>query len=777
MKVIIIQPPLVQLNTAYPSGAYLSSFFKKLGHEVKWYDFSIKLFHKIFSKDGLTKLFNLTQNKALKLAQTARTSGDENTFSNLMSYLSQSQAWINWIDLIVNILTDGTNYSTRELCHRFIFSPDAPRGMRMNNYLENLNHEASVDDARFLATMALADIADYITAVFDKEFALIRYGESITVSETSFSQIEKGLSSPILTEFYKEVLEDVFNPTSGLHPLVSESANQKTLVCITVPFAGTFSAALYTGKYLKSAFGDILFICAGGGFINTELRDCNERSLANYFDALSYDRGYGSYIDLLSSSFLNTAASQKTTECSSIKTSENPKNKPDTAVSAITNDRKFYKLKLFTLNQIYEHTDVNPDLQKLEDEYTASLTPDFTDIDFSEYPRVCDDINPMQRMWSDGTWIKAYLAHGCYWHRCAFCDTTLDYVKAYKPTKIQPLYESLKNQCMEKNVYGIHFVDEALPPKALTEFALLNMSEGNQLSFWGNVRFEKVYSRDMADFLSYGGLLGVSGGIEIATGTGLNEINKGTDLNSIVSACCAFKEAGILVHAYMIYGYWQQGDLDTINSMETLRQLYAAGLLDSSFWHKFVLTRHSGIYSEWQQGLHPELKPIEIKNAGIFAKNGLHFEGENKSEKFGRGLNIALQHWMHGEGLNKNVGKWFDFKTPQPNIPSDLIEKAIALYEKKRDENFAQPVNPDKAFWLGGKLLTMNNTLIWNYKGELFEERIPSEQKTISKILWQLNPSSENREKAVSQLKDVIQKNPQIQKLIKKFRGRGLCVL
>ena len=132
---------------------------------------------------------------------------------------------------------------------------------------------------------------------------------------------------------------------------------------------------------------------------------------------------------------------------------------------------------------------------------------------------------------------------------------------------------------------------------------------------------------------------------------------------------------------------------------------------------------------------------------------------------------------MHGEGLNKNVGKWFDFKTPQPNIPSDLIEKAIALYEKKRDENFAQPVNPDKAFWLGGKLLTMNNTLIWNYKGELFEESIPSEQKTISKILWQLNPSSKNREKAVSQLKDVIQKNPQIQKLIKKFRGRGLCVL
>lgn len=778
MKVIIIQPPLVQLNTAYPSGAYLSSFFKKLGHEVKWYDLSIKLFHKIFSKNGLTKLFNLSQNKAIKLAETAIASGDENTYSNLMSYLSQSQAWINWIDLIVNILTDGTSFSSRELCHRFIFSPDAPRGMRMNNYLENLNHEASVDDARFLATMALADIADYISAVFDKEFSLIRYGESITVNETNFSQIEKGLSSPVLTEFYKDVLNDCFNPASELHSIVSENTNQKTLVCISIPFAGTFSAALYTGKYLKSAFEDSLFICAGGGFINTELRDCNERSLSKYFDALSYDRGYGSYIDLLSSSVLNANTNRNATiESSSVITAKNSENTPKTAASEITNDRKLYKLKLFTPENIQQHTDVNPDLQKLEDEYTASLTPDFTDIDFSEYPRVCDDINPMQRMWSDGTWIKAYLAHGCYWHRCAFCDTTLDYVKAYKPTKIQPLYKSLKSQCEKKNIYGIHFVDEALPPKALTEFALLNMSDDSKLSFWGNVRFEKVYSRDMTDFLSYGGLQGVSGGIEIATGTGLSEINKGTDLNSIVSACCAFKEAGILVHAYMIYGYWQQTDLDTINSMETLRQLYAAGLLDSSFWHKFVLTRHSGIYSEWKQGLHPELKPIEIKNSGIFAKNGLHFEGENKSEKFGRGLNIALQHWMHGEGLNKNVGKWFDFKTPQPDIPSDLIEKAITLYEKNRDERFALPVNPEKAFWIGGKILTINSKLIWTYKGELFEERIPSELKHLSKLLWELNPSSENREKKIFQLKETIQKNPQAQKILKKFRGRGLCVL
>nr|MCR5217607.1 radical SAM protein [Treponema sp.] len=334
-----------------------------------------------------------------------------------------------------------------------------------------------------------------------------------------------------------------------------------------------------------------------------------------------------------------------------------------------------------------------------------------------------------------------------------------------------------------KKVYGIHFVDEALPPKALCEFARLNASEGNKLSYWGNVRFENIYSRDMADLLSYGGLLGVSGGIEIATGSGLDEINKGTDLNSIVSACCAFKEAGILVHAYMIYGYWQQSDLDTINSMETLRQLYAAGLLDSSFWHKFVLTRHSRIYDEWKNGMHQELKPIEIKNSGIFAKNGLHFEGENKSEKFGPGLNLALQNWMHGEGLNKSVGKWFNFKTPQPTIAPDLIEKAIALYEINRDKKFAQPVNLKKSFWLGGKILYSKNKFIWNYKGELIEETIPQQLKNIfnenftpqsfAAALWNINPAISDYEP----LEYMLDKIPDLYKILQLFRGQGLCTL
>ena len=166
MKVVIFQSPLVQLNTPYPSGAYLKSFFLQQDiikfSSVQWFDLSNLLYNNIFSKTGLTKLFELTTEKALHIAQE---SNDENTSFNLRRYIFQKDSWINWIDKIKSILTDSNG---REFCHEFIFSPFAPRGSRMENFLSQLNREVTIDDARFLASFALADLADYINVVFDK---------------------------------------------------------------------------------------------------------------------------------------------------------------------------------------------------------------------------------------------------------------------------------------------------------------------------------------------------------------------------------------------------------------------------------------------------------------------------------------------------------------------------------------------------------------------------------------------------------------------------------
>jgi hypothetical protein len=382
----------------------------------------------------------------------------------------------------------------------------------------------------------------------------------------------------------------------------------------------------------------------------------------------------------------------------------------------------------------------------------------------------------MHRLWNDGTWIKAYLAHGCYWHKCAFCDVHLDYVCGYKTTNVQNVYNGLLKTAKSKGVYGVHLVDEALPPVLAKQFALENIKNDCQLFYWGNVRFEKSFTPDLADFLAFSGLGGVSAGIEIATGKGLDIIHKGTDIDSIVAACAAFKEAGILVHSYMIYGFWFETAQDLINSMETLRQFFACGLLDSAFWHKFTLTEKSRVYGEWKNGLHKELKPYSTAD-------GLHFENEEKSKKYGQALDSAVNAWMHGKNIETNVKKWFDFSVPEPQIPKNYIEKSIEKYEIAKEKAFSKQITTEdleKLYWIGSKPILQNNKIIWFYKQECEEEKIPKDlQNSASDIINLFDfLSAENANKRDSKklISDFANKE-KLLNFLKYFRGRGLVKL
>ena len=830
--VIIIQPPLVQLNTPYPSGAYLRAFFSQLKKDypqwaigsVRWIDYSNALYRSIFSQAGLKKLFSSTEKKAMEKAFHYEKTGKENEAFNLRRYVSQQEQWIRWIPAITDILSG----KGRELSHEFVRSPGVPRGYRMENYLAGLSSEPDADDALILASLALADLADYISVVYDSAFELIRYGESAAVSATSMEEIKAAMAAPIMNDFYTPLVQEL---------IAGCDSRRRQLICVSCPFPGTVTAALLTCKLFKEAGMDKVFTVMGGGCVNTDLRGCKESLLAEWVDAFSFDRGYGSYWDFF--------RHIETLECSQCGTERVPlgiyktnlevykdtaRESPGTVLfpQAIKN-ADIYKMRFFSKNiegqnsklfskntspETVKKTDRGDDVESsfsqgglqekrlrnqdasrydqciaVEDKYTVQLVPDFSDIDFSLYPRLADSKNPMHRLWSDDAWLKVYLAHGCYWHQCAFCDTSLDYVACYHPVEVEKLHEALYKQAEKTGVRGIHLVDEAAPPVALRNFALANLKKDKPLSFWGNIRYEKVFSRDLADILAHGGLTAVSGGIEIASGSGLDAVHKGTELDSIVAACAAFKEAGILTHAYMIYGYWLETPQMLIDSMETLRQLFAAGLLDSSFWHKFTLTRHSRIYTEYCKGMHQELEvtdnPLhkdcdrEQSSAGsisaglvstestpngsvsagsisaestpngsvsagqrsdsLFSDSTLHFKGEEKSVRYGKALNNALATWMAGEKLKAPVTSWFDFPMPKPSVSPHLVEHAIARYEKKRDTAFLDYGKFAAALgkgyvWLGGKPMVIPSVdkkgafdLCWSYMGELIYGSFPFE--------------------------------------------------
>lgn len=809
----------MQLNTAYPSGAYLTSFFKTENCDASWCDLNIRLFYEIFSRRGLTRLFELSEVRALQLADQAERKGDDNTAFNLRRYISQKENWIEWIDFITAVLCGG---GAREKEHQFLYSPFAPRGSRMENYLAGLaenGREPTVDDIRFLCSFALADLSDYITVAFDPQFSLVRYAESLAVDTRTFSDFEAQIDSPIMKHFYKPVLESLLTeipaasggrafrcsadaPAASLASLTNVSSlspvaacgaapipkPDSLLICISIPFAGTFLPALYTARFLKEKLGSSAFVCIGGGFVNTELREARDPALAKYIDAISYDRGYGSYHALLGTR--NTAQTNRNTEHTDCHTEQTNRHAEHTDCHAeLVSASPLYKMRLFVQRADGTIQVTDPlwnalDFEKYENEITAKIIPDYSDIDFSIYPRMCDDANAMHRIWTDGAWIKAYLAHGCYWHRCAFCDTSLDYVCGYKPTDIEHLYNGLLKTAREKGVYGIHFVDEALPPVALKKFALLNARSGNPLYFWGNVRFEKTFTKDLAAFLSYCGLGGVSAGIESATGTGLEAINKGTDIASITRACCAFKEAGILVHAYMIYGFWNDTSQTIINSMETLRQFFEAGLLDSAFWHKFVLTRNSTVYNQWQKEGNLSLVSSE-EASSAFARNNLHFKGEEKFNKFGAPLETALNCWMHGNRLDQHVHKWFDFQVPKPTVNRTFINDLIEEYEEKNRQRAAalNEKTVENLWWLGGTPVlcglsgnSNENQKEYRWLYLMEEQTAPAANlEALIPLLKSLRPETPEVDRCTALAE--ISKNPNYLKQLKKLHGRGLVLL
>ncbi|GHV94373.1 radical SAM protein [Spirochaetia bacterium] len=684
----LIQPPFVQLNCPYPGIYYVRAFLERQGYTVTVEDHSIGLFERIFCRAGLTRIFA----DAGAAVAAGRGAANRQTLPIIERFLSEKDRWLASIDRLVAFLRG----QDREWGHLLgLANGILPGGPRFDDCLATLRDakggasgDASADDAPLLASKLLADIADFITAVLDPGFSLIRYVPSPSASLSAgfhdFSVVQAGLDSYILNNFYRPLLEEEWKNLADAPRLNHTGGKTPLIIGVTIPFPGCLAGALVCAQSAKAFFGNRVTTVAGGGYVNTELRFIEEENFFDYFDYLSFDRGYGSWDAILKKEASKTKAAKE--EVPLYKT--------------------MYRSGGLIIRDRAIATGSKADTGRgthIDDEAVQSVFPDYSGVDFSRYIRPVDNANPMHRLWSDGRWLKAYAAHGCYWHNCAFCDVSLDYIRCYRPVDVEALFRHLVAQAKASGVRGVHLVDEACPPASLLRLALLNREQGLPLVFWGNIRFEKNFTPDAAALLAAGGLIGVSAGIEVASERGFRRIGKGIGLGEVVNVCAAFKEAGILVHAYLIYGYWDEDDGEIIDSAETLRQLFAAGLLDSAFWHQFALTKHSRIYAEKLQGLHPALLPSDDSSGGdspggnlpggdspggkkIFALNDLSFAGEERFDRFTAPLDALLQSWMKGDTSNP-VNDAFTFKVPEPSVAPDLINELLDSYARERDRS------------------------------------------------------------------------------------------
>lgn len=602
--ILLVTPPFTQPNTPYPAIMQLTGFLNSKGINAMPFDLGIEVFNQIFSRATLEKLFDFLENDKRKLPRDARTIVQNRNY--YLTYIEPVKSFLQGKD---NTLAFGLSTQLKPI----LTEPTSTEELDM------LFGSAGVHDwAKFNGSKFIEELGTFYQITFDNYFSFTKYAEHLSLVAIDFEPLISALNK---STFISEIIEDEI--------IKSIQENNPLVVGFSVPFPGNLYGALVAAKKVKAQYPEIKIVL-GGGFVNTELRWLTEKRLFDYFDYVALDDGELPLLQLISH----------------IK-NEIPK------ASLV---RTFYlqEGQIIYSGNLYSIPDVN---------HNNLGTPSFKNIDLTKYFSFLSTTNPMQRLWSDGRWNKMALTHGCYWAKCSFCDTSLDYIKRYSKPNIDVLVERIIAIKDETNCAGFHFVDEAAPPNLIRELCNELIKRKLGITWWVNIRFEKSFTKELIELMSRAGCIAVSGGLEVASDRLLALMNKGVSIEQVANVTNNFCQNNIMVHAYLMYGFPTQTEQETIDSLEIVRQLFDNNLIQSAFWHRFALTEHSDV------GIHPSKYQIEkIDNhPDQFARNDVAFNDSVgcAHEKFSEGLRISLYNFMQGVGLDMKVNDWFTFKTPK----------------------------------------------------------------------------------------------------------------
>ncbi len=637
--ILLITPPFTQLNTPYPATAYIKGFLNTKNISAFQMDLGIEVILELFSKPGLTTLFRFAENN--KDCFTA----------NSLRIFSLKDDYIKTIDATIAFLQGNNPTLAHQICSGN-FLPEASRFEQLDDMEWAFGSMGLQDKAKHFATLYLEDISDFIVECVDDNFGFSRYAERLGRSANSFDEMYAHLHKELtyIDAISLKILDEKIK------------AQQPKLVLISVPFPGNLYSAFRCAQYIKNHFPEIK-ISMGGGFPNTELRELKDPRVFEFFDYITLDDGELP-VELLHSAVCHS---------------------DDSDFSSNEFKRTFLLEKE---KVVYQNNSTKSDYKQ-----SQVGTPDYSDLHLDKYISVIEIANPMHSLWSDGRWNKLTMAHGCYWGKCTFCDISLDYIKLYEPVTAKLLVDRMEELILQTGENGFHFVDEAAPPALMREVALEIIKRKITVSWWTNIRFEKSFTLDLCVLLKESGCIAVSGGLEVASDRLLALIQKGVTVEQVAQVTRNFTESGIMVHAYLMYGYPTQTVQETIDSLEMVRQLFEAGVLQSGFWHQFAMTAHSpvGMFPE-EFGIIPE------QNSITFANNDIQFKDITgiDHDQFSFGLKKSLFNYMHGICFEYELEEWFDFKTPQTSISPDFINVALV-----KEVSFNTKPSA-KIVWLGG---------------------------------------------------------------------------
>ncbi len=653
VRILLLTPPMTQLNTPYPATAYLTGFLRlhaaRLGLEVAQADPALELVLRLYSRAGLTAIAEILDGRARAGGKKLRASMPP----AIAHFLAHRDRYVETIEPVIRFLQGRDATLALRIAGRDLL-PEGPRfaslqvpagghgdddGDADDPLAWAFGQLAVGDRAKYLASLYVDDLADVLREGIDPRFELSRYGERLAASAPTFDPLAEALAAP--PTLVDETLDALTRELIAGH--------RPDLLGLTAPFPGNVYGAFRIARIAKQV-APAIRVVLGGGFVNTELRQLAEPRVFDFVDYVTLDDGERPLLALI----------------------EHLQAGGDPA-------RPLLRTYVREGGAVRWRTDDTLHDIPLRD----AGTPTYAGLPLDRYLSLFEMLNPMHRLWADGRWNKLTVAHGCYWKKCSFCDVSLDYISRYDPASADLLVDRIEAMIAETGQTGFHLVDEAAPPAGLRALAERLIARGVTITWWGNIRFEKTFDLELCQLLARSGCVAVSGGLEAASDRLLALMKKGVTVAQVARVTRAFTEAGIMVHAYLMYGFPTETEQETVDSLERVRQLFAAGCVQSAFWHRFAATAHSPI------GLAPDHFGIRLHREPkvTFARNDLGFDDPTgvDHDGLGAGLRRALYNYMLGLGFDVDVRTWFDEpggkrkrrRLPAPEVAPDLIERAL----------------------------------------------------------------------------------------------------
>lgn len=647
--ILLIQPPLTQLNTPYPAITHLTGFLRSKGIDAEQCDIGIELIDRLFTRENLAKIF----------AQAEEICGfetEKHTSKNTRKILNNKYLYINKVEDVIAFLR-GKKQSNATLFSRSDFWEGMPR-LEADEELEyDYGTAGNYDRAKYLCSLFIKNITDIIQIV-DPHFELIRYAEHLCTYIYKFDIIERELRKPhsIVTDLTLNILEEKIEKYKPEY------------IGFSVPFPGNLLQCIKCAEYIKSHHPQIKTIM-GGGYVNTELRKMTDTGIFKYIDFITFDDGELPLLRILTGGELvRTATAEANGTTETTETTE-------TTATASTASMVMAKTVEGTANRAVGFESQNSKSGADSEKKTRVIfcnmdskenipfgelpAPTTAGLPMDKYLNFTDSTNPMHRLWSDGKWNKMMLAHGCYWAKCAFCDTTLDYIRRFERCDIGIIVDRMEAMIAETGENGFHFVDEAAPPALLKQLAEEIIKRKLTVSYWTNIRFDRTFTPELCRLLATSGCIAVSGGLEVASPRVLKLINKGVTIESATECIRNLNSNNIMVHTYLMYGFPSQTVSELFDSLGRVRDLFANQLIQSAFWHRYAMTCHSS------SGKNPEsvnAKAVEQKD-NPFANNEIPFIDPLGIdwEQWSEGLNLATYNYMRGTGYDVPLKQWFPF--------------------------------------------------------------------------------------------------------------------